>query len=127
MEMEFSKGKIVFKRELSDLDKFVIDFVDILNSCKIRHVIVSGYISILFGRSRATEDIDMFIENISEEKFELFMKLTEQRDMRVLNSTDNVELYSILKDNLAIQIAKREKAIPNFEIKFPKKDTDFFQ
>ena len=36
MEMEFSKGKIVFERELSDLDEFVIDFVGILNSAKIR-------------------------------------------------------------------------------------------
>lgn len=42
--MEFSEGKIVFNRELSNLDKFVIDFVEILNSVKIRYVIVSGYV-----------------------------------------------------------------------------------
>lgn len=126
MEMEFSKGKIIFEKELSDLDKFVIEFVEILNSSKIRHVIVSGYISILFGRSRATEDIDLFVEAVSKEKFDKFMKTVEERDMWALNSPDNEELYSMLRDNLAIRIAERGKAIPNFELKFPKKDTDFF-
>lgn len=124
--MEFSKGKIVFDKELSDLDRFVIDFVEILNSSKIRYVTVSGYISILFGRSRATEDIDLFVGDMSKEKFDEFMKIAEERGMWALNSPDNEELYSMLRDNLAIRIAERGKAIPNFELKFPKKDTDFF-
>lgn len=124
--MEFSKGKIVFDKELSDLDKFVIDFVDILNETGIRYVIVSGYVSILFGRSRATEDIDLFIETVSKQKFDEFMKIIGERDMWALNSTDNTELYSMLRDNLAIRIAEKGKAIPNFELKFAKKDTDFF-
>jgi len=126
MEMEFSEGKIVFERELSDLDKFVVSFTDILNSVKMKYVIVSGYVSILFGRSRATEDIDLFIEHISRESFNEFMKNVDEKEMWALNSTDNTELYSMLRDNLAIRIAKEGKAVPNFELKFPKKDTDFF-
>lgn len=125
MEMEFSKGKIIFDRELSDLDNFVIDFVDILNSVKIKYVIVSGYVSILFGRSRATEDIDIFIEPLSRTKFEEFMARIEEEGMWALNSSEKEELSSMLSDGLAIRIAERGKAIPNFEIKFPKKDTDF--
>lgn len=124
--MEFSKDKIVFNRELSELDKFVLDFVNILNSSKIRYVIVSGYVSILFGRSRATEDIDLFIDHITKEKFNEFMKNIDEENMWALNSTDNVELYGMLIDNLAIRIAEKSKAVPNFEIKFPKKETDFF-
>lgn len=124
--MGFSEGKIVFEKEMSDLDKFVVDFINILNSCKIRYVIVSGYISILFGRSRSTEDIDLFVEHMSEEKFNEFMRIIEERGMWALNATDNKELYSMLKDNLAIRIAEKGKAIPNFELKFPRKDTDFF-
>ena len=126
MEMEFSEGKIVFEKEISDLDRFVVDFVAILNFYKIRYVIVSGYVSILFGRSRATEDIDLFIENISRESFNEFMKNVDEKEMWALNSTDNTELYSMLRDNLAIRIAKKGKAVPNFELKFPKNDTDFF-
>ncbi|MBI2542787.1 MAG: hypothetical protein HYW24_01225 [Candidatus Aenigmarchaeota archaeon] len=126
MEMEFSEGKIIFNRELSDLDKFVIEFVGMLNSAKIKYVIISGYISILFGRSRATEDIDVFIGTVQKEKFDEFMKIIEERGMWALNSTENTELFSMLQDGLGIRIAKKEKAIPNFELKFPKKDTDFF-
>lgn len=124
--MEFSEGKIIFEKVLSDLDKFVFDFIGILNSARIKHVIISGYVSILFGRSRATEDIDLFVEAISKEKFDELMGLVEERGMWALNSTDNEELYGMLKDSLAIRIAKKGKVIPNFEIKFPKKDTDFF-
>lgn len=126
MEYELKKGVLKFDKIISDLDKFVFDFVDILNSSKIRYVIVSGYVSILFGRSRVTEDIDLFVEAMSKEKFDKFMQLADDKDMWALNSDDDVELYSMLKDNLAIRIAKKGKAIPNFEIKFPKKDTDFF-
>ncbi len=126
MEMEFSKGKIIFEKELSNLDKFVIDFIGALNSCKIRYVIVSGYVSILFGRSRSTEDIDLFVESLHEEKFNELMRTIEEMNMWALNSTDNIELYNMLKDNLAIRIAEKGKAIPNFELKFPLKDTDFF-
>ncbi len=125
MEMKFSKGKIVFDKELSDLDKFVIDFVDILNETGIRYVIVNGHVSILFGRSRATEDIDLFIEPLSRTKFEEFMARIEEKDMWTLNSSEKEELSSMLSAGLAIRIAERGKAISNFEIKSPKKDTDF--
>lgn len=52
MEFEFKKNKIVFNRELSDLDQLVISFTKILNRQKIDYVIISGYIAILFGKSR---------------------------------------------------------------------------
>ena len=123
--MEFSEGKIVFDKELSDLDRFVIDFVGMLNSVKIRYVMVSGYVSILFGRSRATEDIGLFIEQLPQAKFEEFMARIEESGMWALNSSEQEELSSMLSDGLAIRIAERGKAIPNFELKFPKKDTGF--
>ena len=59
MKLKFSKKKIEFRKELNDLDKFVIDFTSILNKLKIKYVIVSGYVAILFGRSRSSEDIDI--------------------------------------------------------------------
>ena len=59
MELKFSGNKIVFEKELNKLDKFVIDFTSILNKLDIRYVIVSGYVAILFGRNRSSEDIDI--------------------------------------------------------------------
>ena len=63
MEIEYGK-KIEFEKELSSLDQFVIAFTRILNKSGIKYVIISGYISILLGRTRATEDIDLFIKKI---------------------------------------------------------------
>jgi len=42
-----------------------MDFVKLLDNAKIDYVVVSGYIAIVFGRPRGTEDVDIFIkENI---------------------------------------------------------------
>jgi len=51
---------IIQGRRLSDLDLFVCRVLDILTSYT-PYVIVSGYLAILFGRTRSTEDIDLLI------------------------------------------------------------------
>ncbi|MEI7961295.1 MAG: hypothetical protein WCI04_03080 [archaeon] len=72
MEIAFEKGKICFEKELSELDKLVLRFVKLVDSVQIDYVIISGYIAILFGRSRGTEDVDLFLEEMSFEKFNSF-------------------------------------------------------
>jgi predicted nucleotidyltransferase len=37
-------------------------------------VVTSGYVAILFGRARATEDIDILVKDVDEEKFKEFWK-----------------------------------------------------
>lgn len=64
MRFEFGRGRIKIGRELSGLDKLVIRFVKILGRLEIDYVVISGYIAILFGRSRNTEDVDLFIEEM---------------------------------------------------------------
>ena len=59
--MEFiSKNNIKIDRELSELDIFTLDFINVLKKYT-KYVLVSGYVSILLGRSRASEDIDVII------------------------------------------------------------------
>ena len=58
MDIKYS-DKIEFEKELNNLDKFTIAFTQILNESKINYALVSGYVSILFGRNRASEDIDL--------------------------------------------------------------------
>ncbi len=62
MEIDFGT-EIMFNKIVNNLDKFVIDFCSILNELEIRYVIVSGYVSILFGRSRSSEYMNL-IENL---------------------------------------------------------------
>lgn len=51
-------------RYLSKLDHFVCDVLDILTRYST-YVIVSGYVAILFGRTRSTEDVNVIFWKIS--------------------------------------------------------------
>ncbi|MEM1572669.1 MAG: hypothetical protein QXS00_06470 [Pyrobaculum sp.] len=44
------------KRPLTELDKMVLEFAKCIEV--FRYVIVSGYVAILFGRPRTTDDLD---------------------------------------------------------------------
>ncbi|KCZ71640.1 hypothetical protein ANME2D_02375 [Candidatus Methanoperedens nitroreducens] len=124
MEIEFKEDKIIFNRELSLLDSFVLDFTEHLASNNIKYVIVSGYVSILFGRSRISEDVDILIEHISFEKFLKFWSEIEQ-SYECLNTSNSYEAYNdYLENHYAIRIAKKGSFIPNIELKFVKNDLD---
>lgn len=41
---------------------------------KKRYVLISGYVSILFGRNRSSEDIDMIVEKLDYEKFKEYLR-----------------------------------------------------
>jgi len=62
MKYDIQKKEIGLDRKLNQLDKFVLKFCNLLDK---NYVIVSGYVSILFGRSRGTEDVDLLIQKLS--------------------------------------------------------------
>lgn len=112
------KNTIKLDKELNELDKFVLDFIKVLEK-HINYVIISGYVSLLFGRARGTEDIDIFIEDINKESFaKLYQEL--EKKYWCLNSDDANEIYNYLKEGLPIRIAVKAQTIPNFEIKIAK-------
>jgi len=123
MEYDKIKKEIRINKVLNELDKFVIEFLGILERY-VDYVIISGYVSILLGRSRATEDVDIYIKPISFEKlFNLYQEL-KKNGLWCLNAEEPKEIFSYLKDGLAIRFSKEGQPIPNFEIKFPKRDVD---
>ena len=119
MDYKREERRIILNRELSNLDDFALNFTRIVKK-HARYVIISGYVSILLGRTRTTEDIDMFIMPISKERFnELYEDLIEN-GFWCLNS-DNPEIaFDYLKSGLAIRFSIENMPIPNFEVKFPK-------
>ena len=123
MELEFDGRTIKFERELSPLDRLVLKFVKILDNAAVDYVIISGYIAILFGRSRNTEDVDLFIEKMPFEKFLRLWKELYNAGFECINTPEPKEAYeNYLSDGLAIRFATRGEVIPNFEVKFPKTD-----
>jgi len=126
MDIKVLKSRIEFEKELNALDKFVIDFTSILNKLNIKYVIVSGYVSILFGRSRTSEDIDFIVEKIDFGQFrELWKNVYTEFECIIENNTkDAYEQY--LLTGHAIRFSKKGRFVPNVEMKFPKIDLDFW-
>ncbi|MBU2100310.1 nucleotidyltransferase [Candidatus Micrarchaeota archaeon] len=127
MEFEFKGNTIKFQRELSNLDKLVIKFTKILEKQEIDYVIISGYIAILFGRSRNTEDIDLFIEEMSFEKFkEFWTELEKQGFECIIESDPKQAYYEYLKNQTPVRFAIKGTFLPNFELKFAKTKYNFY-
>ncbi len=123
MEYNKEKNEIILNKELNNLDLFALKFLNIVSSY-VDYVVIAGYVSILLGRTRTTEDIDVFIKRITKEKFfEMYQDL-ENKGFWCLN-TDNMErAYDYLETKHAIRFAKDGYSIPNFEVKFPKDKLD---
>ena len=113
-------GKVV-----TALDRFVTSVTEIIERYT-RYVIVSGYVAILFGRARGTEDIDLFIDYMDRDTFMSFSKDLLEQGFYFLNSDDIGEIYSMLCDRLAVRIAKTDRIIPNVEMKFKNDDFDHY-
>lgn len=119
MEFNLNKKNIVLNRELNKLDKFVIDFCDILEE----YVIVSGYVSILFGRSRATEDIDLLIPKKDKSSFFNIFKKINEKGYECINTSKKEEAFEMLKEH-AIRFSRKNKPVPNIEFKMIKNETE---
>jgi len=126
MNFIYNKNFIEIKdKDLSELDKFVFDFIKILQK-HVKYVIISGYVAILFGRNRSSEDVDIFIEKINQEVLNnLWEELS--KDFECINTPNVKDSYGkYLSEGLAIRFAKKNTFIPNIELKFPKVDLDLW-
>lgn len=122
--MEFvSHDEIKLNKVLTALDEFVLDFLKVLEKHS-KYVIVSGYVSILFGRARATEDIDMFVGKLNQTKFKELYKDLMNSGYQSLNSTGAREAFNLLSEGSAARFSKKNTIIPNIEMKFPKNDIE---
>ncbi len=120
MEYKLEGNVLTLEKNLSNLDKFVFKFIKKLDVQKLNYVIISGYIPILFGRSRETEDVDLFLEKPS---FEEFKKLWEslQEEFDCINAFSAKEAYAdYLTQGIAIRFSLKNNFIPNIEVKFAK-------
>lgn len=108
------------------LDKFVEDFAEIVEKyCK--YIIVSGFVAIAHGRTRATEDIDMIIEKLSKDKFALLHRDILEHGFECMQSEDPEKVYDYLIHNTSVRYTRKGEFVPEMEIKFVKDQLDEFQ
>ncbi|MFH1400262.1 MAG: hypothetical protein ABIH41_01970 [Nanoarchaeota archaeon] len=120
--MRVERNHVYMDKVLNKLDLFVCDFIDILEK-HTKYVIVSGYVSILFGRSRSSEDVDILVEPLDESAFARLHSALLER-FHALNSDDRHELFALLSSRHAIRYAYKDKVIPNMEVKFMRSPID---
>ena len=113
-------GVVSVDKEITALDRFALDVLGIVKKYT-DYVIISGYVSIFFGRARATEDIDIFIKDLS---YETFAKLYEESvgngyEWTVDNPRDLYNEY--LKKNTPVSIWRKAFPLLRIEMKIATK------
>jgi len=114
---------IPIDRPLEEIDNFVIQFVQLLRKHS-PYVIVSGYVAIIFGRSRATEYVDIIIPKQDSKTIGNLVTDLLEHGYWCINTDSLDEILGILQDGSSVRFAKKPTIIPNIELKFVKNKYD---
>lgn len=113
--VEFVDDELVVDRAPNKLDELAIAFSSILDDLGIRHVYVSGYVALLAGRARATQDVDVILERVDDEMLDRLVERLEGAGMwgpaMPLESIHGV-------DHEHIWVAREGVSVPRLEVKF---------
>jgi hypothetical protein len=113
--MELHEDRLLVSRTLSELDEDVVQFTELLDEQGIDYVIVSGYVAILTGRSRGTEDIDIVIEPLPKAQLtELAAHLENEGYWGMAMPLDS--LADMLTDGDRLRIAEHGEMYPNVKV-----------
>lgn len=120
VQFKVINNTVTLDKEITKLDEFVLEIISLIKKYA-DYVIISGYISIFFGRARGTEDVDMFIKNLSLDSFkELYKELVNLGYDWTIEDPD--ALYNdYLKSGLPINVWKRNFPLLRMEIKWASK------
>ncbi len=117
MEIKHRGKTIEIDKELSVLDELALAVFPIIKRYS-RYVIVSSYVSIIFGRSRVSDDIDAIIDPLDRNKFSKLSLELEKKGFWFVNSSDSNVIFKMLNEKTSVRIAKKGNALPNIEIKY---------
>lgn len=111
------KEVLIIKRELTELDLFVKDFLEVLKKYS-DYLIVSGFVSISTGRTRATENVNILIPVLEKKKFEKLFSELKEKGFWCYQGDNLEEVYSYVKEKNNIRFARKEEMFPNMEVIF---------
>ena len=121
--VELTDRGLVVDREPNRLDELAAGFSEILSRLDIDHVFVAGYVAILAGRSRSTEDVDVFIERCSAERIaDLVAEL--EREGYWGPAMPLSDTYGNLANGTNVWVAPDGEMTPHLEVKFPSDEFD---
>ena len=113
-------------RDRNILDKFCEDFCHIIER-HCRYIVVSGFLAIASGRTRGTEDIDIIIERVNLDKFKkIFFDLLTNGFVCMQSNKPEIA-YEYLQDNTSVRFTRKDKPLPEMEVKLAKDLLDEYQ
>lgn len=121
--IELRDETLFVEREPNQLDELAIAFSEILDRIGIEHVYIAGYVSILAGRARSTEDVDVLIEPIDEPTAdELTTALTTEDYWGP--AMPLTSMYEMLANGDPIWVAPTDQVTPHLEVKVVRDEFD---
>ncbi|MBS3143216.1 hypothetical protein J4464_07545 [Candidatus Woesearchaeota archaeon] len=112
--------------EKNILDEFCTRFCTVVER-HCRYIIVSGFVAISSGRTRATEDIDMIIERLDAKKLQRLHEDLVAHDFVCMQSDSVGEIYDYLRSGIAVRYTFKDQPLPEMEVKFAKDELDEYQ
>lgn len=113
--IELDGGVLHVERPPNELDRLAIEVSQILDNLQIDHVFVSGYVAILAGRARGTEDIDVLLERLDSATIDRLVEALDRHDMWG-PAMPLDRMHEMLDDN--IWIARADEMVPHLEMKY---------
>jgi hypothetical protein len=115
--IELRGDTLVVDREPNQLDELAFAFSAQCDRLGIDHVFVAGYVAILAGRARATQDIDVLLEPSDTETIEdLAVRLAEGSYWGPAMPLS--EMATVLEDGGTIWVARDGEMAPYLDVQF---------
>ncbi|MCK5149517.1 hypothetical protein KAJ87_01160 [Candidatus Pacearchaeota archaeon] len=108
------ENTIIINRELTKLDLFVKDFIDVLKRHS-EYLIVSGFVSISTGRTRGTEDVDVLVSKLDKTKLALLLEDLFKNKFWCYQGDTLDEVWRYIENGDSIRFAKEGEMFPNME------------
>ncbi|MEK6959624.1 MAG: hypothetical protein AABX47_00485 [Nanoarchaeota archaeon] len=109
------------------LERFALGFCEIVER-HCPYIIVSGFVAIASGRTRATEDIDMILPRIDKARFTDLHQDLVKAGFEVMQGGSSASIYDhYLKDGLSIRYIRVGSPLPEMEVKLAKDPLDEYQ
>lgn len=121
--IELRDGVLIVDREPTALDMLAMDVSDVLSELDIDHAVVAGYVAILAGRSRSTEDIDLILEPLDREQADRFASALDTAGFWG-STTPLSRLPDVLATDGNVRVAPDGEVIPNVELKYATDEFD---
>lgn len=112
--MHFEDGALVIEKEQSTLDERTFEFLAVLDAVDVDYVVVSGYVLLLTGRNRMTEDIDVILARSSRSVLQALADRLE--DAGYVATPPPIERLPSFIQASHVDVSKEGRRVPSFDL-----------